>query len=113
VDQNSWTSRLHTAIATELRYQRKLKRQSAQALANRTGEIGLLITRNTLAGIENKNRLNFPVSELLVLSAALDISPMQLVAPVGRLDTAELLPGVEMPVFEAARWWRGDRRKIL
>jgi len=81
---------------------------SAQDLADACGELGVPIARSTLADLENGRRDRLSVHELLVLSAALQAPPVELATPLGRAERVEILPGIERPTWEAARWFRGD-----
>jgi hypothetical protein len=65
-------------------------------------------TRQVIMRLEHQRRESITVSELSVLAAALEISPVLLLYPVGLADTAEYLPGHHATPFEAARWWSGE-----
>ncbi len=48
------------------------------------------------------------VAQVLVIAAALEVPPLLLVIPVGHVERTEILPNMNAPAFEAARWWRGE-----
>lgn len=83
---------------------------SAQQLANRCEELGLPIGRSVLANFESGRRPAISVPELLVLARALGVSPVALVAPIDHDDTVEILPGQDVPAYDAMVWLSGERR---
>ena len=48
------------------------------------------------------------MAELLAIAAALQIPPVLLLFGVGRVETAEILPGRHVSPFGAARWFSGE-----
>lgn len=48
------------------------------------------------------------VAEVLVLAAALSISPMELISPAGYDEEIEILPGRKIDPLQASRWIDGD-----
>lgn len=81
---------------------------SAQQLADRTSELGFPIARSVLANLESGRRETITVPELFVISAALDVPPILLLVPLGRVDAVEALPDLPISAWNAARWLRGD-----
>jgi transcriptional regulator with XRE-family HTH domain len=106
--QPTWTERLTRAIAGEIFRYRKDKGMSAQQLSDRCAKLGLEISRSTLADLENGRRATLTVAELLALAAALGISPTLLVAPVGRQEMIEILPGRGVAPWDVVRWLDGE-----
>lgn len=64
------------AIADEVR--RLRDKRSAQWLADRTNSLGYEVTRSVISDIENGRRRYVTTSELIVIAAALEVSPLQL-----------------------------------
>ena len=64
-----------------------------QQLADRTAELGMPIPRSVLANLESGRRDTVSVAEVLVLAAALDVAPIELICPVGFDKQTEMLPG--------------------
>lgn len=82
---------------------------SAQLLADRCAALGMpAFTRQVIMRLEHQRRDNVSVSELSVLAAALEISPVLLLYPLGQDEQTEYLPGRKAPTFDAARWWSGE-----
>lgn len=86
---------------------------SAQALSDRCGELGLLLPRPVLSNLENGRRDSISLGEILILAAALDVPPLQLVVPVGYCEDIEILPDLRVPVWDAAKWIDGESRPVI
>jgi len=86
--------------------------RSAVWLEQRTAELGLKMTRQTVADLESGRRRFVTTAELLVLAAALDTTPIALMYrnPSDEPDNVvEVLPGIEATGFQAAQWFSGSR----
>lgn len=83
---------------------------SAQQLADRTAELGMPIPRSVLANLESGRRETVSLAEILVLAAALGVSPMELMCPVGFDEKTEMLPGRIMDPREVMRWFTGEMK---
>ncbi|RAJ61707.1 helix-turn-helix protein [Streptomyces sp. Amel2xB2] len=108
MEQQEWAERLAAVIAGEVFRYRRNRSMSAQALSDRTTELGMTIPRAVISNLENGRRTSVSVAELLVLAAALDVPPAALVFPVGYAESTEALPGAMTPPFEAVRWFAGE-----
>ncbi|MCF6507382.1 helix-turn-helix domain-containing protein [Blastococcus sp. MG754426] len=103
-----WPKRLTATIADQVQRTRVAQGLSAQQLADITAELGYAIPRSVIANLESGRRDTVSVAELIVLARALRIPPLLLALPIGRLDTVELLPGVDAATWPAAKWFAGD-----
>jgi len=109
--QDGWAARYTRVIAGEIRRYRQQRGLSAQQVSDACAKAGLEISRSTLADLENGRRENITVTELLMLAAVLDVPPVQLMLPVLRGEnTAEILPELSAPVWDAALWIRGEAK---
>src|SRR5579859_4465696 len=106
--QSGWSARLTQVLAGEIRRHRKERGLSAQELADRCEQLGLAIPRPVLSNLENGRRESVSIAELLVLAAALGVSPILLIAPLGRKPDIEILPGRVLLVPDAAWWFTGQ-----
>jgi transcriptional regulator with XRE-family HTH domain len=108
MEQESWTARLTQGIGRRVAAARREQHISARALAQRCADLGMpTLTRQVIAFIENGRRGSVSVAELLVLGAALEIPPMNLLFPVGRETEIEYLPGHMDTPWYAVRWAAG------
>jgi len=107
--QPEWSARLVRVIADQIRWHRKRKRpkMSAQALADRCAELGWPIKRSVLANLEAGRRETITVPELFVIAAALEVPPVDLLVPLGRVDQVEALPDVSWRPEVVVDWLTG------
>lgn len=84
---------------------------SAQDLSNACTELGMSFSRSAIANLESGRRPLLSVAELLVFSKALGVPPLLLALPLGRPDAGEveILPGVMLDTWEAAKWFTGEQ----
>jgi transcriptional regulator with XRE-family HTH domain len=109
VSQADWPDRLTRVVADEVRRYREKRKMSTQRLDERTAELGMRIPRSVLANLESGRRNTVSAAEILVLAAALDVSPALLLFPVGRLELMDALPDLPMPPWQAFEWFTGER----
>jgi transcriptional regulator with XRE-family HTH domain len=81
---------------------------TAQALADRCGELGLPLDRAVIAKLEKGHRQSITVAELLVLAKALGVPPIELVFPVGYAERTEVLPGQVIDTWQAVAWFTAE-----
>ena len=87
---------------------RKALGLTAAQLSERTRELGYPIHRVAIGKLETNARAGkVDLGELLVLAAALHVSPITLVFPGPYGDTVEVLPGADTSQFAAAQWFSG------
>ncbi|BAX96324.1 putative DNA-binding protein [Mycobacteroides stephanolepidis] len=96
---------MHARIAAAIKAARGDR--SAQWLADRTSELGCPITRAQIANYESGRKKGLDIAELIVLAAALETSPVNLVYPGPYQDSVEVLPGRESSEFIASQWFSG------
>jgi transcriptional regulator with XRE-family HTH domain len=106
---NTWEIEQARRIGGEVQRLRKESKKSAQWLADRTDELGLKITRQAIADLENGRRRYVTTAELIVLAVALNTAPVNLVYPGPYFQRIEFTPGVEMVEVVAAEWFSGNR----
>jgi transcriptional regulator with XRE-family HTH domain len=111
VTQNDdWSARVARLVAREIRRYREQEQPkvSVQRLADRTAELGMPIPRSVLANLESGRRETVSVAEVIVLAAALNVSPIELICPAGFDKQAEILPGRMVSPLAAVRWFTGE-----
>lgn len=111
MEQLEWGPRLVRVIARQIRRHRERKRpkMSAQALATRCAQLGWPIKRSVLSNLESGYRETITVPELFVIAAALEVPPSDLIAPLGRVDEVEILPGMSATPEAVADWLAGHQ----
>lgn len=80
---------------------------TAQALANRTAELGHPLDRSVIAKLEKGLRQTITVADLLALARALDVPPVTLLFPLNEPEV-ELLPGERRGVWSSLLWLTGE-----
>ena len=75
-----WVEGVHQRIAQAIRSVRE-GRLTAQQLAEETERLGHAISRSQIANYESGRKQSLDVAELLVIAAALDVSPLSLLFP--------------------------------
>ncbi|MHB9862024.1 helix-turn-helix domain-containing protein [Streptomyces sp. YIM S03343] len=106
--ESPWSERLALSVAQEVRRHRQRLGMSAQQLSDRCAELGMPIQRSVLANMESGRRSTVMVAEVLVLAAALDVAPAQLVFPVGYEEACEALPERSLEPIDALDWFAGN-----
>jgi len=103
-----WESKLSGWFGWAVLTRRRELGLTAVQLAARTEELGYPVSRVAITKIENNARSGkLVVAELLILAAALEMPPMLLLFPTYPHGRAELLPGRQAPVRDAATWVSG------
>lgn len=78
-EQAVWRDEVNARIARAIKAARGDR--SAQVIADETARLGLPLTRDTLANIENGRKKSVDIPELLVLAKALGVPPLSLIYP--------------------------------
>lgn len=109
---DDWSAGMARLVAREVRRYREMRhpKMSTQQLSDRTAELGMPIPRSVLANLESGRRETVSVAEVLVLAAALDVAPIDLICPVGFDKQMEMLPRLMMDPLSAMRWFTGEWR---
>ncbi|MEV0006406.1 helix-turn-helix transcriptional regulator [Micromonospora sp. NPDC050980] len=107
--KDAWSKSVTKVIASQVKYWRDKRSMSANDLARRTAELGSEVPRSVIANLETGRRESISVDELLILGAALDVPPLLLLTPVGRINTMRILPGLDAPPWLSRGWIIGAR----
>jgi transcriptional regulator with XRE-family HTH domain len=106
-----WGEGVHQRIAQAIRSVRE-GRLTAQQLAEETERLGHVISRSQIANYESGRKQSLDVTELLVIAAALGVSPLSLLFPGEPDDQVEMLPNRQTPTLSAKAWFIGDLGSI-
>lgn len=104
---NTWEVEHAHRVGKEVQRLRKAAGLTAQQLGDRAEQLGMKMTRQAISDLENGRRRYVTTAELVILAAALNTSPVNLVYP-GPYDLqVDLMPGVSVLEFDAAEWFSG------
>jgi hypothetical protein len=112
-----WPKSVAKQIGARIAYFREQARDergrklTAQGLAARCTELGLPIGRPAIAKMERGLRDTITVTELHVLAKALNVSPADLMFPLGQAAEVEVLPGEHVDTWDAVLWFSGFAEK--
>ncbi|MDN4520720.1 DNA-binding protein [Mycolicibacterium austroafricanum] len=105
-DGEQWAKDLVARAGKAMKAARGSK--SAAWLSERTAELGYRISPTVIAKLDSGHRGSvLSVTELVVLAAALNTSPVNLVYPGPYQNAVEILPGRNSGEFNAAQWFSG------
>lgn len=65
------------------------------------------MSQSSISELENGNRKNVSVAEVIVLARALNTAPLCLIYPGPYSDVVQVLPGVDAVELWAAQWFAG------
>ncbi|MFE2122425.1 helix-turn-helix domain-containing protein [Rhodococcus aetherivorans] len=109
-----WPAETARRIGDAIRHLRTQRDLSTYQLADRTVELGYPVHRTTIGKLEKGLRGDkLPIFELIVVAAALDVSPLQLLYPRLPEDQVEVLPEVMSSSWSAAKWFSGESGRPL
>ncbi|RKE21924.1 helix-turn-helix domain-containing protein [Streptomyces sp. TLI_171] len=105
----SWSARLTATVVRAMRQARTEAHLTMPALSERCVERGLPeITDQTIKNLESGRRNTLTLTDFLVLADSLGVPPVTLLFPLSTTETVEVLPGREVPTWEALAWFTGE-----
>jgi transcriptional regulator with XRE-family HTH domain len=106
-----WPKSLTKLVGGRVKYYRGRQRPklSARQLAERCEHLGYKVEYNAVANLESGRRQSISLAEVVMLAAALGVSPALLLFPIGSGEPVELLPGRTFDPFRAYELFTGDR----
>lgn len=102
-----WATHLAAAIGSQVARLRREAGLSAEDLSRRTHQLGYPLARSVIANLENGRRGVVGVADVYALAAALGVPPVSLLLPAPPDGGLEVVPGVDMPTYDAALWLTG------
>lgn len=105
-----WPEALTKSVVAQISSYRKKRGLSYRQLADKCTELGYPTLRTTLANLEAHKRKSLTLHELIVLSAALDVPPVQLMFPGIPDGEIQILPNKKQNAWEALQWFTGETR---
>lgn len=104
---DTWTGRFTHQVGLTIRTWRKRRRLTLDHLSRRTTALGCHVPLTVLTNLELGRRESVGAAELVVIAAALNVSPIQLLAPIGEVDEQEILPGMQVSPWTVRDWFIG------
>lgn len=87
--------------------------RSDQWIAERTKELDHPLSRTAVSEYRRGVRKSMPVTDLIILAAALEVPPVAILFPDLATAPTEVLPGEALPSIEAVQWFTGEQGKPL
>lgn len=110
MSNEDWAADLTKRIGEEIK--RLRGKRTGQWLSDRTADLGQRVSRSTISEIETGRRKSITVSDLILLAAALNTTPVALVYPGPYTEPIKFTPNQEVPEIWAAQWFSGLHRSI-
>ncbi|WP_082920603.1 helix-turn-helix domain-containing protein [Rhodococcus sp. YH3-3] len=106
----NWPEELTKAVVEQIRRYRQKRGLSYQQLADRCTELGYPTGRTTLANLEAHKRKSLTLHELIVLAAALEVPPVELIFPGIPDGEFQILPNKSQNAWDALKWFTGETK---
>lgn len=106
--REDWAARLTDVIAGQVRRYRVARDMTAQQVVDECIALGLPMKRSVLVNLEHGRRGNVTLAELIILAKVLDVHPVELVFPLGRSESVEVLPDTNADAWDALQWFTGE-----
>lgn len=110
MSNEEWAAEQTRRIGDEIK--RLRGKRTGQWLSDRTAELGQRVSRSTISEIETGRRKSITVTDLILLAAALNTTPVALVYPGPYTRPIKFTPNQEVPEIWAAQWFSGLHRSI-
>jgi transcriptional regulator with XRE-family HTH domain len=102
-------SPLISSIGRQIKYWRGQQGYSQQRLAEEVTQLGVKLTAAMVTSIEAGHRRDAAsVHEVFAIAYVLDMPPLLLMLPLGRVDEVEIVPGVAIDPDLARKWLAGE-----
>lgn len=111
MESHEWAERFTKNMGTAIDKARQGK--SDQWIADRTKELGHPLSRTAVSEYRRGIRKSMPITDLMVLAAALEVPPVALLFPGLATEEVEALPGESLASIEALQWFTGERDRAL
>ncbi|MYV98382.1 helix-turn-helix transcriptional regulator [Streptomyces sp. SID3343] len=105
---DEWVAGIAALLGAQVRRYRKERGMTTQQLAETCAALGADVPASVIGNVETGRRASFGVAELLVVAKALDLAPVNLLFPLGRQETVQVLPDSEVPVWDAVTWFTDE-----
>ena len=106
--RSQWERRIERRVGIAVRSTRLTERLSLSEVSSRTNDLGYPVTRQSIAAMERgESRHQLETCEVIVLAAALEISPLLLLFPQEPAATVEYAPANLTSCYDAVKLFAG------
>ncbi|QDY78141.1 helix-turn-helix domain-containing protein [Streptomyces qinzhouensis] len=107
---SEWSPAFTARVAEQLRRARKAAGLTVAAASAACADQGLPIPATTITNLETGRRTSVDLAEFLVLATVYGVPPITLMFPLDAEAAVEVLPGQEVPTWDALAWFTGETR---
>ncbi|WP_051737809.1 hypothetical protein [Pseudonocardia halophobica] len=113
-DEGDWASELAAQIGQRVLHFRQWHKPklSVQVVADRCAAAGHPLDRSVIAKIEKGQRRTVTVADILALAAALEVTPVALIFPLGEQEEFQVLPNRRVTTWRAVQYFIGDSNSV-
>ena len=104
-----WSEAQVLRVAAQMQAIRKDLGLTAAQLSDRTEQFGKRISRAVISDLETGRKKSLELADVIILAAALDVPPIQMIYPGLPDGDVEVWPGVDVRSFDAVQWFSGER----
>ncbi|PCG85012.1 transcriptional regulator [Streptomyces sp. WZ.A104] len=103
-----WSPNFTARVAEQMRWARKAAGLTVAEAAEACASLGLAVPKTTITNLETGRRSSIDLAEFLVLAEVYKVPPISLLFPLGTDASVAVLPGREVPTWEAVSWFTGE-----
>ncbi|NEA56639.1 helix-turn-helix transcriptional regulator [Streptomyces sp. SID13666] len=105
---DSWPAAFTARVAQQMREARRTAGLTMAEVAQGCTDRGLESTEQSIKNLESGRKASMTIADFVVLADVLGVPPVSLLFPLGTAATVEVLPGREMPTWDALAWFAGE-----
>ncbi|MFJ2626894.1 helix-turn-helix domain-containing protein [Streptomyces sp. NPDC087532] len=103
-----WSPSFTARVAEQMRRARKAAGLTVAEAAEACASLGLTVPKTTITNLETGRRSSIDLAEFLVLAEVYKVPPITLLFPLDTDASVAVLPGREVPTWEAVSWFTGE-----
>ncbi|MFF1499483.1 helix-turn-helix domain-containing protein [Streptomyces sp. NPDC058316] len=103
-----WSPSFTARVAEQMRRARKAAGLTVAEAAEACASLGLAVPKTTITNLETGRRSSIDLAEFLILAEVYQVPPVSLLFPLGTDASVAVLPGREVPTWEAVSWFTGE-----
>lgn len=107
IEMQNWVEATNARIGEQIKALRG--ERTAQWLSDATAKLGHRISRTAISEYETGRRKTVPITDLLVISWALEVPAAQLLYPDQPCGEVEFVPGTSLTSIDAVRMFSGEQ----